>query len=166
MSLALDDRLRKIASDSLRAYGPGPYLAASCQEGRPSALATQLDNLLCYRPLLPGDHRNEPHREHVPGREALSVGALLDELQLLVKITHRDDHAAAGLQLVDQLDGDLARSRGHDDGIIGRRRPVSLVAIADDDLDLLVVKDTAAVQILQGLPGLGGERRAGPPESP
>ena len=52
MSLVLDDRLRKIASDSLRAYGPGPYLAASCQEGRPSALATQLDNLLCYRPLV------------------------------------------------------------------------------------------------------------------
>src|SRR6185503_19134830 len=60
LSLALDDRLRKIASDSLRAYGPGPYLAASCQEGRPSALATQLDNLLCYRPL----GQEVPH--HVP----------------------------------------------------------------------------------------------------
>ncbi len=50
LSLFLDDRFRKIASSSFRAYGPCPYLATSCQEGRLSALATQLNNLLCYRP--------------------------------------------------------------------------------------------------------------------
>src|SRR5512132_437800 len=98
--------------------------------------------------------RHEAHRQQLAGGNR-AVLALFDEHQMLdeERTAHRNDHASARPQLLDQRRWNVARRGGDDDAVERRRFLPAVVSVAGAHGDVVVVQpDEARLRSLRPLP--------------